>query len=77
MKFASARKQKSLSVYVGVVGYSAMVITGEVMIGVWSKLLAESLRIAFYRETKAPDMALLSIFFITASLVTILRSLFS
>ena len=76
MNFTNARKQKNLSVYVGVVGYSAMVVTGEVMIGVWSKLLAESLRIAFYRETRAPDMAALSVFFIVASLVTILRSLF-
>lgn len=75
MKF-SARRQKNLSVYIGIVGYLAMVISGDFMIGVWSKLIAELLRIAFYRETKAPDMVGLSLFFICASLITIARSFF-
>ena len=73
MKF-SARRQKSISVYIGVGGYLAMVITGNFMIGVWTKLVAEVLRIAFYRETKAPDMVGLSLFFICSSLITIVRS---
>jgi len=72
----SARRQKSISVYIGVAGYLAMVITGDFMIGVWSKLLAEVLRIAFYRETKAPDMAALSLFFICASLITLVKEFF-
>lgn len=67
----NARAQKRLSVYVGVAGYLAMVLTGNFMIGVWSKLLAESLRIAFYKETKAPDMVGLSLFFICASIISI------
>jgi len=73
----SARRQKSISVYVGVIGYVAMLISGDFMIGVWSKLLAELLRIAFYREVKAPDMMGLSIFFICASLITLIKELFS
>tara|TARA_Y100000004_G_scaffold197227_1_gene270540 strand:+ start:2264 stop:2491 length:228 start_codon:yes stop_codon:yes gene_type:complete len=69
----SARRQKNISVYVGVAGYLAMVISGNFMVGVWSKLIAELLRIAFYRETKAPDMAGLSVFFICASLISIIK----
>ena len=53
----SPRRQKNISVYIGVAGYLAMIISGDFLIGVWSKLIAELLRIAFYRETKAPDMA--------------------
>jgi len=68
----SARRQKNISVYIGVAGYLAMIISGNFMIGVWSKLIAELLRIAFYRETKAPDMAALSLFFICASLITLI-----
>ena len=69
----SARRQKNISVYVGVAGYLAMVISGNFMVGVWSKLIAELLRIGFYRETKAPDMAGLSVFFICASLISIIK----
>tara|TARA_B100000035_G_C20988078_1_gene548821 strand:+ start:512 stop:745 length:234 start_codon:yes stop_codon:yes gene_type:complete len=69
----SARRQKNISVYIGVAGYLAMLITGNFIIGVWSKLIAELLRIAFYKETKAPDMMGLSIFFIIASLLTIIH----
>ena len=73
----SARRQKNLSVYVGVAGYLAMIVSGNFMIGVWSKLVAELLRISFYRETKAPDMAGLSVFFICASLITLITNFFS
>ena len=72
MKF-TARQQKHLSVYVGVAGYLAMIISGNFLIGVWSKLFAELLRINFYKETRAPDMVLLSLFFITASTVIIIK----
>jgi len=72
----SARRQKNISVYVGVAGYLAMVITGNFMVGVWSKLIAEVLRISFYRETKAPDMVGLSLFFICASLITLTKEFF-
>ena len=72
----SARRQKNISVYIGVAGYLAMVITGNFMVGVWSKLIAELLRIAFYRETKAPDMAALSLFFICASVITLVKEFF-
>jgi len=67
----SARRQKHISVYVGIAGYLAMIVSGNFIIGVWSKLAAELLRIAFYRETKALDMAGLSLFFICASLITL------
>lgn len=73
----SARRQKNISVYIGVAGYLAMVITGNFMVGVWSKLIAELLRISFYRETKAPDMVGLSLFFICASLITLAKEFFS
>ena len=69
----SPRRQKNLSVYIGVAGYLAMVISGDFVIGVWSKLVAELLRIGFYRETKAPDMVGLSLFFICASLFTLVK----
>ena len=72
----SARRQKNFSVYIGVVGYLAMVISGNFMVGVWSKLGAELLRIGFYRETKAPDMVGLSLFFICASLITLVKEFF-
>ena len=72
----SARRQKNISVYIGVAGYLAMLVSGNFIIGVWSKLIAELLRIAFYRETKAPDMVGLSLFFICASLITIILEVF-
>ena len=72
----SARRQKNISVYIGVAGYLAMVITGNFMVGVWSKLIAELLRIAFYRETKAPDMAALTLFCICASVITLIKEFF-
>ena len=67
------RFQKNLSVYIGISGYLAMIITEEVMIGVWTKLVAELLRISFYREVKAPDMMGLSVFFVCASTVSIIH----
>lgn len=67
---------KNISVYVGVSGYVAMLITGDVVIGAWSKLIAESLRFPFYRVTQANDMAGLSIFFILASLFVVIPSFF-
>jgi hypothetical protein len=67
---------KNLSVYVGVAGYVAMLITGDVVVGAWSKLLAESLRYPYYKVTQANDMAGLSIFFILASLVLIIPRFF-
>ena len=70
------RLQKNLSVYIGISGYLAMIITEEVMIGVWTKLFAELLRISFYREVKAPDMMGLSAFFICASIVSIIHRYF-
>ena len=70
----SPRKQKNISVYIGVAGYSAMLITGDFLVGVWSKLIAEMLRIGFYQETEAPDMVLLSWFFICSSIVIIIQN---
>ena len=68
----SARRQKNISVYIGVAANLAMIISRNYDNRVWSKLIAELLRIAFYRETKAPDMMFLSAFFICASLITII-----
>ena len=75
-RFFTARAQKNLSVYIGIGGYTAMVASGEFMVGVWTKLAAELLRIGFFREVKAPDMVGLSIFFICASLISIVREYF-
>ena len=72
----TARQQKTLSVYIGIVGYTAMIVTGHVMIGVWTKLIAELLRISFFREVKAPDMMGLSAFFICSSLISIIHRYF-
>ena len=74
MSRTRAYRLKNLSVYVGLSGYTAMIITGSVVIGAWSKLIAECLRIPYYRQTDANDMAGLSVFFIVASLVAIIRS---
>ena len=71
-----AYRLKNVSVYIGLAGYTAMIVTGSVVIGAWSKLIAECLRIPYYRQTDANDMAGLSMFFIAASLVAIARSLF-
>jgi len=69
-----AYRLKNLSVYIGLAGYTAMIVTGNVVIGAWSKLIAECLRIPYYRQTEANDMAGLSVFFVVASLVAIIRS---
>ena len=66
---------KNLSVYIGVAGYVAMLVTGDVVVGAWSKLIAESLRFPYYRVTQANDMAGLSLFFILASSAVIVPSL--
>jgi hypothetical protein len=69
-----AYRLKNLSVYVGLAGYTAMIASGDVVIGAWSKLIAECLRIPYYRQTDANDMAGLSVFFIVTSLVAIIAS---
>ena len=74
MKYSRAYHLKHASVYVGLAGYTAMLLTGDVLVGAWSKLLAESLRIPYYRETDAKDMAGLSAFFVVASFVAIFKS---
>ena len=76
MSKTRAYRLKNLSVYVGLAGYTAMIVTGSVVIGAWSKLIAECLRIPYYRQTDAHDMAGLSVFFIVASLIAIIRSFF-
>ena len=72
-----AYRLKNVSVYVGLAGYTAMIVTGNVLVGAWSKLIAECLRIPYYRQTDANDMAGLSVFFIVASLVAIITSFLS
>ena len=72
-----AYRLKNVSVYVGLAGYTAMIASGNVVIGAWSKLIAEGLRIPYYRQTDANDMAGLSVFFIVASLVAIITSFLS
>lgn len=67
-----AWKLKNYSVYIGVLGYLAMMITVDVKVGAMSKLVAELLRIPYYRKTDAKDMERLSYFFIIASLYAII-----
>ena len=60
---------KNISVYVGITGYIIMLITGSVDIGALSKLIAEALRVSFYRATDAKDLERLSYFFVIASTI--------
>ncbi len=70
-----AYRLKNISVYIGIVGYLGMIISGNVLIGAYTKIIAETLRIGYYRHTQAPDMVGLSLFFISASLIAVIRSL--
>lgn len=72
---ATAYRWKNYSTYVGVIGYTAMLITGSVALGAFSKVIAEVLRIPFYYHTDAKDMARLSAFFILASIILIAKEL--
>ena len=67
-----AWRLKNISVYIGIAGYLAMIVTGDVAFGAITKLIAESLRIPYFMQTDARDMAGLSVFFIAASLIAIL-----
>ena len=67
-----AWRLKNISVYVGLAGYVAMLVTGSVVVGAFSKMIAELLRISFYLQTDARDMAGMSVFFIIASIIAIL-----
>lgn len=71
VSLARAYRMKNYSVYVGVAGYLAMLIAGNVALGALSKLLAETLRIPYYLHTDAKDMAGLSVFFIVASIIAL------
>ena len=62
-----AWKLKNYSVWIGLVGYLAMMITADVKVGALSKLIAEVLRIPYFRKTDAKDMERLSYFFIIVS----------
>ena len=73
-QFPRAYRLKNLSVYVGVAGYIAMIASGSVAIGAASKLLAELLRLPYFRATQAKDMERLGYFFISASTFAIATS---
>jgi len=66
-----AYKLKNYSVYLGIVAYLAMLVSGDVVMGALGKLFAESLRVPYYLHTNAKDMANLSYFFIIASIIAI------
>lgn len=66
-----AYELKNYSVYVGIAAYAAMIIGNDVLFGACGKLLAETLRIPYFLHTNAKDMAWLSIFFISASILAI------
>lgn len=67
-----AWRLKNISVYIGLAGYVAMLVTGSVKVGALSKLIAECLRISYYRQTDALDMMRLSMFFIVASTIALI-----
>ena len=69
MKRPLAWKLKNISVYVGMFGYLVMLGSGSVKVGAASKLVAELLRVPYFRATDAYDMARLSYFFIGASII--------
>ena len=62
-----AWKLKNFSVWIGITGYVVMLITGIVEIGAITKIVAETLRIKYFRQTDAKDMERLSYFFIASS----------
>lgn len=70
-----AYELKNYSVYVGIAAYTAMILSGDVLLGAVGKLFAESLRIPYYLHTNANDMARLSYFFIFASIIAIVQRL--
>ena len=70
-----AYQLKNYSVYLGIVAYLAMLISGDVVMGAIGKLLAETLRVPYYLHTDANDMANLSYFFIAASIIAITQRL--
>ena len=56
-------------------GYLAMLLTADVRIGAATKLVAEVLRIPYFRKTDAKDMERLSYFFIIASIPVLFKGL--
>ena len=66
-----AYQLKNYSVYVGIISYVAMIVSGDVIMGAVGKLFAESLRVPYYLHTNANDMARLSYFFVFASIFAI------
>jgi hypothetical protein len=70
-----AYELKNYSVYLGIVAYMAMIISGDVIMGAVGKLVAETLRIPYFLHTDAKDMARLSYFFIAASTFAIAQRL--
>ena len=66
-----AYQLKNLSVYLGIIAYMAMILSGDVLMGAIGKLFAETLRIPYFLHTNANDMANLSYFFIAASIFAI------
>ena len=66
-----AWKLKNYSVWIGLFGYMTMIITADVKVGAVSKLVAELLRIPYFRKTDAKDMERLSYFFIVASVAAL------
>ena len=66
-----AYRLKNYSVYLGIAAYLVMLVSGDVLMGAFGKLFAESLRIPYYLHTNAKDMANLSYFFIVASIIAI------
>ena len=75
MTKSRAWRLKNISVYVGIVAYVAMLVSGDVVIGAAGKLFAEILRIPYFRATDAKDMMRMSYFFIAASLSVIIPSI--
>lgn len=67
-----AWRLKNYSVYIGMAGYLAMLLTADVRIGAASKLVAEVLRVPYFRKTDAKDMERLSYFFIVVSIPIVL-----
>ena len=67
-----AWRLKNISVYIGIAGYVAMIVTRDVAFGAVTKMIAESLRIPYFVQTDAKDMARMSVFFIMVSFVAIL-----
>ena len=70
-----ANRLRALSVGVNIVGFLVF-LSGDVVTGAVFKIAAEVLRVPFFAQTRAWDMIWLGVFFVVASVASIVLRLF-